>query len=69
VKELTMPRIDKWLYEDVQKHKRTAEFFEEAYGRKAFARAASRRDRSRDEREGGSRRAAAPQRRSERAGW
>ncbi len=61
-----MPRIDKWLYADVQKHKRVAEFMEESQGRRATARIGGRRDRATDEREAGSRRAPAP-RRSERS--
>ncbi|RYX89221.1 MAG: hypothetical protein EOO28_33555 [Comamonadaceae bacterium] len=38
-----MPRVEKWLYPDVQKHKRNAEYLEEGYGRKGGDKAGGKR--------------------------
>ncbi len=48
-----MPRVDKWLYADVQKHKRNAGIFEEGYGRKGGGKGGSKRAWAMDERDGG----------------
>ncbi|CAN5663830.1 hypothetical protein BH11PSE7_BH11PSE7_20180 [soil metagenome] len=46
-----MPRVDKFLAPEVQKHKRNAEYMEEGWARKGGSRAAgSRRGWSMDER-------------------
>ena len=61
-----MPRVDKWLFADVQKHKRNAEYMEEGYGRKGGAKASGgKRGWTLDERDSGRKQGQA--RRSERS--
>ncbi len=61
-----MPRVEKWLYADVQKHKRNAEYMEEGYGRKGGGKAGGKRAWAAMEERDGSGRKSVSARKSER---